>query len=161
MSKHGSNLDLPGLSADESGGNLTDASSMDRVPLQQQQHKNYPPSTAPFMDSNFFYNLDQLDPENPLFFMQQQQNGHQQAQSNQSTMYGDQFLKEQQQQQGHGSSGEGSSSSNTLSQSVAASLASFQAAVTSSVGEQPPSFWTGLNNVNTWNIVLECDHSLG
>lgn len=142
MSKHGSNLDLPGLSADESGGNLTDASSMDRVPLQQQQQqqqqKNYPTSAAPFIDSNFFYNLDQLDSENPLFFMQQQ-NGHQQTQSNQSTMYGDQFLKEQQQ-------GEGSSSTNTLSQSVAASLASFQAAVTSSVGEQPPSFWTGLNN---------------
>lgn len=141
MSKHNSNLDLPALSADESGGNMTDGSSLDRVPLQQ---KNYPSApAAPFIDSNFFYNLDQLDSDNPLFFMQQQQQQHGQ-QSNESTMYGDQFLKEQ-------AHGESSAASTTLSQSIAASMASFQAAVTSSVGEQPPSFWTGLNNVNILN----------
>ena len=144
MSKRDSNLDLPALSADESGGNMTYSSNLSQLP---QQQKNFTPvSTTPFMDFNFFYGLDQLAPDNPLFFMQQQQQQQQQHQNqnqhNESTMYGDQFLKE-------AVNGEGSSST-TLAQSISSSMASFQAAITSSVGEQPPSFWTGLNNVNNF-----------
>ncbi len=137
MSKRDSSLDLPALSADESGGNMTDGSNMDQLPHQQKNYASV--STAPFIDSNFFYSLDQLAPDNPLFFMQQQQ------QHNESTMYGDQFLKET-------VNGEGSSSA-TVGQSISSSMASFQAAITSSVGEQPPSFWTGLNNVNNFNLI--------
>ncbi|KAI9481053.1 MAG: hypothetical protein EXX96DRAFT_565199 [Benjaminiella poitrasii] len=37
-------------------------------------------------------------------------------------------------------------STSALAHSMATSMESFQAAVTTSVGEQPPSFWTGLNN---------------
>lgn len=48
-----------------------------------------PPS---FIDQSFFYKLDQLSPDNPLFFMQQQGNSIQQLQHQQ-------HLQQQQQQQ--------------------------------------------------------------
>lgn len=140
MSKEMSNADLPALSADKLAENTTNNSvGMDEnngLPLQ----KNFATPPPQLVDQSFFYSLGQLSAENPLFFMQQSQN-------NGNNAFADQFLKEN----GEGSSNQsrmnGSDSTSTLAQSIASNMESFQAAITTSVGEQPPSFWTGLNNV--------------
>ncbi|EPB85489.1 hypothetical protein HMPREF1544_07762 [Mucor circinelloides 1006PhL] len=118
--------------------------------VNQQQQQQQPA----FMDQSFFYGFDQLGSDNPLFFMQQHQQQHQQQlQQQTASLFEDHFLKEATDHDNAGSSssandnrGTMNGSSTTLAQSIATSMESFQAAVTTSVGEQPPSFWTGLNN---------------
>ncbi|KAL0137743.1 hypothetical protein V8B55DRAFT_1531533 [Mucor lusitanicus] len=114
-----------------------------------QQHQQQQQQPA-FMDQSFFYGLDQLGSDDPLFFMQQQQQQQQQQQLQQQTasLFEDHFLKEATDHAGASNDNRGTmnASSTTLAQSIATSMESFQAAVTTSVGEQPPSFWTGLNN---------------
>ena len=145
MSRNNSNLDLPALSADESGGSITDASTLEGTSTQGQ--KSFAPvATAPFIDNNFFFNLDGLAPDNPLFFMPQQQQQSQQ-QTDQTALFGNQFLKEAAAAAAVAANSEDGNPT-SLAQSIAASMASFQQAITSSVGEQPPSFWAGLNNVS-------------
>ncbi|KAF1800921.1 hypothetical protein FB192DRAFT_1437268 [Mucor lusitanicus] len=117
-----------------------------RMSQQHQQQQQQPA----FMDQSFFYGLDQLGSDDPLFFMQQQQQQQQQQQLQQQTasLFEDHFLKEATDHAGASNDNRGTmnASSTTLAQSIATSMESFQAAVTTSVGEQPPSFWTGLNN---------------
>lgn len=133
--------------------------------IQQQINQQQQPA---FMDQSFFYGLDQLTSENPLFFMQQQQHQQQQIQQHQhhlqqqTSLFENQFLKkavDNENVAGSSSStnengGPMNASSTTLAQSIATSMESFQAAVTTSVGEQPPSFWTGLNNVCIINYII-------
>jgi hypothetical protein len=141
-------LDLPALSADESAhssGNMTDTSTSNDQTSEQfkdftQQHQQ-----QPFMDHSFFYNLDQIANENPLYFMQQQ---HQQQQPN--VLFQNQFLKGESSLSENNSNKSLGVSTSTLAHSIATSMESFQNAITSSVGEQPPSFWAGLNNVSVF-----------
>lgn len=124
--------------------------------VNQQQQQQQPA----FMDQSFFYGFDQLGSDNPLFFMQQHQQQHQQQlQQQTASLFEDHFLKEATDHDNAGSSssandnrGTMNGSSTTLAQSIATSMESFQAAVTTSVGEQPPSFWTGLNNVSSTSL---------
>lgn len=132
--------------------------------IQQQINQQQPA----FMDQSFFYGLDQLASENPLFFMQQQQHQQQQIQQHQlhlqqqtTSLFENQFLKKATGNENAASSssinesgGPMNDSSTTLAQSIATSMESFQAAVTTSVGEQPPTFWTGLNNVCIFNYII-------
>ncbi|KAI8878015.1 hypothetical protein K501DRAFT_196907 [Backusella circina FSU 941] len=111
--------ELPGLttteeSAQSSSGNMTDSDT--------QEHKNNNNNFA-FMDQAFFYNLDQLAPDNPLFFMQQQHG------------FDNQFLTKD-------------NENRSVTTSLANSLESLRSAVAANTteGEQPLSFWSGLNN---------------
>ncbi|KAI7897999.1 uncharacterized protein BX663DRAFT_272280 [Cokeromyces recurvatus] len=157
-----------------SSGNMTDTSINDNKNLlqptsqplkpyaqhlnshnQQQQHPS-------FMDQSFLYNLDQISSNNSLFYMQPQQSQHpphqqqqqQQQQQHlqvQNSLFGDQFLEKATNDNPesalqNNTNGSMNASTSTLAQSIATNIESFQAAVTTSVGEQPPSFWTGLNN---------------
>ncbi|KAI8064290.1 uncharacterized protein B0P05DRAFT_554854 [Gilbertella persicaria] len=115
MSKHGSNLDLPGLSTDKSAHSNVNMTDNDQS-MPSATHENIVQS---FVDHPFLYNLDQFTPESPFYLIQK--SSHSDSNSN------------------HGST-------STLTQSIANTMESFQSAITSSVGEQPPSFWTGLNN---------------
>ncbi|KAI8637870.1 hypothetical protein BD408DRAFT_423900 [Parasitella parasitica] len=166
------NMDLPALSADEStrssgdmsGGsinehrpamppssqleNFTQPLAPNNLQLEPQQHGQQQQQPA-FMDQSFFYGLGQLASDNYLYFMQQQQQRQQEQQT--VSLFQDQFLKEAaSNENAAGSSSDNcvamNGSSATLAHSIAPSMESFQAAVTTSVGEQPPSFWTGLNN---------------
>ncbi|KAI9267239.1 hypothetical protein EDC94DRAFT_515092 [Helicostylum pulchrum] len=143
MSRSDSNLDLPALSADESGGNVTDNSNIiqesDRLPPPKNFNNVPPPLPPSFMDQSFFYGLDQISQDNPLYYMPQQQHQHQQHQQHQQ--------EQQNNNQGNAFAEQlNGDSSSTLAQSIASNMESFQAAISTSVGEQPPSFWTGLNN---------------
>jgi hypothetical protein len=112
--------ELPGLttedSAQSSSGNMTDSDTQD--------HKS---NNFAFMDQAFFYNLDQLAPDNPLFFMQQQQQQH---------GFDGQFITKD-------------NENRSVATSLANSLESLRSAVAANTteGEQPLSFWSGLNNV--------------
>lgn len=153
MSRSGSNLDLPALSADESGGNITDNSNIihesDRLPPPKNFNNAPPPLPHSFMDQSFFYGLGQISQDNPLYYMPQQQQQHQIEQQNndQGNAFAEQFLKENSEKNNNHLTRLNGDSSSTLAQSIASNMESFQAAITTSVGEQPPSFWTGLNNV--------------
>lgn len=159
MSRSDSNLDLPALSADESGGNVTDNSNIiqesDRLPPPKNFNNVPPPLPPSFMDQSFFYGLDQISQDNPLYYMPQQQHQHQQHQqhqqeqqnNNQGNAFAEQFLKENSEKNNNHLTRLNGDSSSTLAQSIASNMESFQAAISTSVGEQPPSFWTGLNNV--------------
>lgn len=157
--------------------NFTQPRVPNSMSLQQQQQQQHPQQILPqqvdsqqhqvsqqqqqqqpaFMDQSFFYGFDQLSSDNPLFFMQQHQQQHQQQlQQQTASLFEDHFLKEATDHDNAGSSssandnrGTMNGSSTTLAQSIATSMESFQAAVTTSVGEQPASFWTGLNNVSS------------
>jgi hypothetical protein len=144
-------LDLPALSADESAhssGNMTDTSINNDQASEQFKDFAQPSSTQQqhFMDPSFFYNLDQIANENPLYFMQQQQQQQQQQQSN--SLYQNQFLKPETSLPENNNDKNMGASTSTLAHSIATTMESFQNAITSSVGEQPPSFWAGLNNVS-------------
>ncbi|KAI8078381.1 hypothetical protein BDF21DRAFT_494124 [Thamnidium elegans] len=152
MSRSSSNLELPALSADESGGNVTDNSNniheSDRLP-PPKNFNNAPPLLPPsFMDQSFFYGLDQISQDNPLYYMPEQQQQHQQQQQNNNhgNAFAEQFLKENSEKNNNHLTRLNGDSSSTLAHSIASNMESFQAAITTSVGEQPPSFWTGLNN---------------
>jgi hypothetical protein len=153
MSKQGSHIDLPALSGDESLQSSGYSTSINDNKAIQQQTSNIQPiksysqhlnpniqlqgqqqqQTSSFMDPSFFYNLDQMTNENSLYFMQQQQ----QQQQQQNSLF-DHFMK-------NNTNNNNNASSSALS--ITTSMESFQNAVTTSVGEQPPSFWAGLNNV--------------
>lgn len=130
------------------------------LPQQHQVNQQQQQQQPAFMDQSFFYGFDQLGSDNPLFFMQQHQQQHQQQlQQQTASLFEDHFLKEATDHDNAGSSssandnrGTMNGSSTTLAQSIATSMESFQAAVTTSVGEQPPSFWTGLNNVSSTSL---------
>lgn len=144
MWKHDSNLDLPALSADESGGNMTDSSTAmnnNERPQQVQQLQQQLQAPPNYLDSNFFYSLDQLSQDNSLLFIQQQR----QQQQQQGQHFGNQFTKEHT----NGNASGSVSNQPSMAQSIATSMESFQQAITNSVGNQPPSFWTGLNNVSS------------
>jgi hypothetical protein len=147
---------------------------LQQLQLQLQQQEQIQQQQPAFMDQSFFYGLDQLTSENPLFFMQQQQHQQQQQQQQQiqqhqhhlqqqpTSLYQNQFLKKATVDENADSSssitnengGPMNNSSTTLAQSITTSMESFQAAVTTSVGEQPPTFWTGLNNVCIFNCII-------
>lgn len=141
MSETNSNLDLPALSTDESASSMTDNSTSMNESNRLSSQKNFTTAPVPppqFMDQSFFYSLGQLSADNPLLFMQQQNTG-----------FADQFLKENGESSNNQSRMNVGDSTSTLAQSIASNMESFQAAITTSVGEQPLSFWTGLNNVNS------------
>lgn len=163
MSKHGSHIDLPALSADDSvhsSSYITDTSINDSnktlqtpsiknynqqlntdIQLQQQQQSNA------FMNQPYFYNLDQMNTDNSLYFMQQQQ------QQQQNTLI-DHFMKNSN-SNNHSNNASSSSLQNNPNSalSISTSIESFQNAVSTTVGDQPPSFWAGLNNVPNFRII--------
>lgn len=118
---------------DSPSGSSTSEPHDDAMHLQQ-------PS---FIDQSFFYKLDQLSPDNPLYFMQQQQNLLQQQQLQQ------QQQQMQQQQQLHQAISPSlspppslPSPSHTLNSLVDPLLPN-----ASTSNDNNPTFWSGFNNV--------------
>lgn len=93
-----------------------------------------------FIDSSFFYKLDQLSPDNPLFFMQQQQSNNIQHLQHQ------QHLQQQQQSQQPSLSPSPNMSNHLLptQSNFVDPLLPNNAATDSS----NPTFWSGFNNVS-------------
>lgn len=157
MSENETNhLDIPALSADESAhssGNITDTTVNNDQASERFKDFTQPTSQQqqPFMDHSFFYNLDQIAKENPLYFMQQQQQSQLQQPD---SVYQGQFEKAESSLAENSNHKPLGSSTSTLTNSIATTMQSFQNAITSSVGEQPPSFWAGLNNVGDLLVIV-------
>ncbi|KAI8968267.1 hypothetical protein BDF20DRAFT_839390 [Mycotypha africana] len=126
------------------------------IPVPQQQQQQQQPNT--YMNQAYFYNFGHLANQNPYFFMQPNHNEQQQQQNiqSQSSMLQQALNNNVENNLSHSNLHTETSNENitqtfhtptgSIPHSTNTSMESFQAAVSSTVGNQPPSFWSGINN---------------
>jgi hypothetical protein len=108
---------------DSPSGSSTSEPHDDALPMQQ-----------PFIDQSFFYKLDQLSPDDPLYFMQQQRQQQEQ---------------QQQQQHNHIANYQASVSPSPPPPSLShSSIVDPLQPSSSTLTQSSPTFWSGFNNVS-------------
>lgn len=132
-------------SCDSPSGSSTSEPHDEAVHLQQ-------PS---FIDQSFFYKLDQLSPDNPLFFMQQQHNNNNNNNNGLGQLQNNSIHHlQQQQQQSISPSMSPPASIHSPSQSslTQSNFADPLLPNSSNANDSSPTFWSGFNNVSNQSL---------